>query len=151
METQIILDISQPYILLAIGITLIALETFIGSFIVIWFGLGFIITAGISYFYEFSDGIWEIATVSVISLLLILFLRKKFTKIFMKSDINVSDDFFNEKGIGEIKNSKVFYKGTYWNIDPLINQKEFVEGEKIVVLRILKNNATIKKLVISLI
>ena len=28
METQIILDISQPYILLAIGITLIALETF---------------------------------------------------------------------------------------------------------------------------
>ena len=146
METQIILDISQPYILLAIGITLIALETFIGSFIIIWFGLGFIITAGISYFYEFSDGIWEIATVSVISLLLILFLRKKFTKIFMKSDINVSDDFFNEKGIGEIKNSKVFYKGTYWNIDPLINQKEFVEGEKIVVLKILKNNATIKKI-----
>ena len=67
METQIILDISQPYILLAIGITLIALETFIGSFVVIWFGLGFIITAGISYFYEFSDGIWEIATVSIIS------------------------------------------------------------------------------------
>ena len=48
----------------------IALETFIGSFVVIWFGLGFIITAGISYFYEFSDGIWEIATVSIISLLL---------------------------------------------------------------------------------
>ena len=146
METQIILDISQPYILLAIGITLIALETFIGSFIVIWFGLGFIITAGISYFYEFSDGIWEIATVSVISLLLILFLRKKFTKIFMKSDINVSDDFFNEKGIGEIKNSKVFYKGTYWDIDSLVEEKQFFEGEKIVVLKILKNNATIKKI-----
>ena len=146
METQIILDISQPYILLAIGITLIALETFIGSFIVIWFGLGFIITAGISYFYEFSDGIWEIATVSIISLLLILFLRKKFTKIFMKSDINVSDDFFNEKGIGEIKNSKVFYKGTYWEIDSLVEEKQFFEGEKVIVLKILKNNATIKKI-----
>ncbi len=146
METQIILDISQPYILLAIGITLIALETFIGSFVVIWFGLGFIITAGISYFYEFSDGIWEIATVSIISLLLILFLRKKFTKIFMKSDINVSDDFFNEKGIGEIKNSKVFYKGTYWEIDSLVEEKQFFEGEKVIVLKILKNNATIKKI-----
>lgn len=146
METQIILDISQPYILLAIGITLIALETFIGSFIIIWFGLGFIITAGISYFYEFSDGIWEITTVSIISLLLILFLRKKFIKIFIKSDINVSDDFFNEKGIGEIKNSKVFYKGTYWEIDSLVEEKQFFEGEKVIVLKILKNNATIKKI-----
>jgi membrane protein implicated in regulation of membrane protease activity len=146
METQIILDISEPYILLAIGITLIALETFIGSFIVIWFGLGFIITAGIRYFYEFSDGIWEITTVSIISLLLILFFRKKFIEIFMKSEINVSDDFFNEKGIGEIKDSKVFYKGTYWDIDPLINEKQFVEGEKVIVLEILKNNVTIKKI-----
>ena len=111
METQIILDISQPYILLAIGITLIALETF----------------------------------VSLISMVLIFAFRNKFMKKTLESQIKVSDDFFNEEGIGEIKNSKVFYKGTYWEIDPNINKDDFKEDEKIIVSKIFKNNVTIKK------
>ena len=53
--------------------------------------------------------------------------------------------FFDEKGIGEIKNSKVFYKATYWDIDSKIDEKEFVEGEKVVVLKTHKNQATIEK------
>ncbi|BAK73312.1 conserved hypothetical protein [Arcobacter sp. L] len=135
----------DPYILLAIGVALIALEALIVSFILIWFGIGFIIVALISYFFIFSGAVWQLAIVSLISLFLILILRKKVLEKFLKSKMEISDDFFNEKGIGEIKNSKVFYKGTYWEIDSKLDEKEFKEGEKVVVLKTSRNSATIEK------
>ncbi|MGE0050741.1 MAG: NfeD family protein [Arcobacter sp.] len=145
MELQIMLSAVDPYILLAIGVALIALEALIVSFILIWFGIGFIIVALISYFFIFSGAVWQLAIVSLISLFLILILRKKVLEKFLKSKMEISDDFFNEKGIGEIKNSKVFYKGTYWEIDSKLDEKEFKEGEKVVVLKTSRNSATIEK------
>jgi membrane protein implicated in regulation of membrane protease activity len=145
MLIQTILDVFDPYILLAIGVALIAFEAIVASFILIWFGLGFVITAVISYVYIFSDGIWQIAIASIISLLLLFLLRKKVLETFFKSRKDISDNFLNEKGIGEIKNSKVFYKATYWDIDSKIPEKEFLEGEKVVVLKTHKNTATIEK------
>ena len=145
MQTQIILSVIDPYILLAIGVALIAFEAVIVSFVLVWFGVGFVLTALISYIYIFGDGIWQIATASIISLILLLLLRKKVLESFLKSKKDISDDFLNEKGIGEIRNSKVFYKATYWDIDSKIDEKEFVEGEKVVVLKTHKNTATIEK------
>ena len=135
----------DPYILLAIGVALVALEALIASFILIWFGISFIIVAVISYFVVFSGAVWQLATVSLISIILILVWRKKVVEIFLKSKVEVSDDYLNEKGIGEIKNSKVFYKGTYWDIDSQLDEKEFIEGEKVEVLKTFKNKATIEK------
>ena len=135
----------EPYTLLAIGVTLIALEAVIASFVVIWFGFGFVLVAFISFFYAYSNVIWQLATVSVISMILIFAFRNKFMKKFLESKVKVSDDFLNEEGIGEIKNSKVFYKGTYWEIDPNINKDDFQEDEKIIVLRTSKNVAFIRK------
>ena len=145
MPTQIILSVIDPYILLAIGVALIAFEAVIASFVLIWFGLGFILTALISYVYIFSDGLWQIAIASIFSLILLLLFRKKALESFLKSKKDISDNFLDEKGIGEIKNSKVLYKATYWDIDSELDEKEFVEGEKVVVLKTFKNQATIEK------
>ncbi len=145
MPTQIILSVIDPYILLAIGVALIALEAIIVSFVIVWFGIGFVLTALLSYFLAFNDGIWQIATASIISLILLLMLRKKTLESFLKSKKDISDNFFDEKGIGEIRNSKVFYKATYWDIDSKLDEKEFVDGEKVVVLKTHKNKATIEK------
>lgn len=145
MPTQIIFSVIDPYILLAIGVALIALEAVIASFVLIWFGIGFVLTALLSYFLAFNDGIWQIATASIISLILLLMLRKKALESFLKSKKDISDNFFDEKGIGEIRNSKVFYKATYWDIDSKLDEKEFVDGEKVVVLKTHKNKATIEK------
>ena len=145
MLIQTILDVIDPFILLAIGIALIAFEALIASFILIWFGVGFVLTAIISSMYMFSDGIWQIAAASIISLFLLFLLRKKVLEKFLNSRKDISDDFLNEKGIGEIRNSKVFYKATYWDIDSNIDEKEFVEGEKVVVLKTHKNTAIIEK------
>ena len=145
MPTQIILSVIDPYILLAIGVALIALEAVIASFVLIWFGIGFVLTALLSYFLAFNDGIWQIATASIISLILLLMLRKKALESFLKSKKDISDNFFDEKGIGEIRDSKVFYKATYWDIDSKLDEKEFVDGEKVVVLKTHKNKASIEK------
>ena len=145
MLIQTILDVIDPFILLAIGIALIAFEALIASFILIWFGVRFVVIAIVSSMYMFSDGIWQIAAASIISLLLLFLLRKKVLEKFLNSRKNISDDFLNEKGIGEIRNSKVFYKATYWDIDSNIDEKEFVEGEKVVVLKTHKNTAIIEK------
>jgi membrane protein implicated in regulation of membrane protease activity len=145
MPTQIILSVIDPYILLAIGVALIAFEAVIASFVLIWFGFGFVLTALISYIYVFSDGLWQIAIASILSLILLILFRKKVLESFLKSRKNISDNFLDEKGIGEIKNSKVFYKATYWDIDSELDEKEFVEGEKVIVLKTHKNHATIEK------
>ena len=69
MQTQMIVSVLDPYILLAIGVTLITFEAVIVSFVLVWFGVGFVLTAFISYIYVFDDGIWHIATASLISLI----------------------------------------------------------------------------------
>ena len=139
------LSVIDPYILLGIGIMLIAFEAIITSFILIWFGLGFMITAFISYVYPFNDGVWQLALASFISLLLLFLLRKKTFEKFLTPEDAISDDFLNEKGFGEIKNQKVFYKGTYWEIDGNVDESLFTEGEKVIVTKTFKNSATIKK------
>ena len=83
MLIQTILDVIDPFILLAIGIALIAFEALIASFILIWFGVGFVVIAIVSSMYMFSDGIWQIAAASIISLLLLFLLRKKVLEKFL--------------------------------------------------------------------
>lgn len=146
MEIQtMLLDVINPYILLGIGVVLIGFEAIITSFILIWFGLGFIITALISVLYDFSDGMWQLGIVAIISLVFIILLRKKALEKFLSSEKNISDNFLEEGGIGEIKNSKVFYKGTYWEIDPESDEFDYEEGQKVVIVKTRKNNAIIQK------
>lgn len=146
MEPQtMFLEIINPYILLGIGVVLIGLEAIVTSFILIWFGLGFILTAFISMFYDFSDGIWQLGIVAIISLLFILLLRKKVLEKFLSSKEDITDNFLEEGGYGEIKNEKVFFKGTYWEIDAAQDESSFKEGEKVIVKKTFKNSATIEK------
>lgn len=146
MEPQtMFLEIINPYILLGIGVVLIGLEAIVASFILIWFGLGFILTAFISMFYDFSDGLWQLGIVAIISLLFILLLRKKVLEKFLSSKEDITDNFLEEGGYGEIKNEKVFFKGTYWEIDASQDSSSFKEGEKVIVKKTFKNSATIEK------
>ena len=146
METQImLLEVINPYILLGIGVALIGFEAIITSFILIWFGLGFIITAFISMAYNFSEGVWQLGVVAIISVIFMILLRKKALEKFLSSESNITDNFLEEGGIGEIKNSKVFFKGTYWEIDPESEEFDYEEGQKVLVSKTHKNNAIIQK------
>jgi len=145
MDQQILIDVIDIYILLGIGVTLIALEVFITSFVLFWFGLGFMICALISKYYQFSDGIWQILASCAIAFLLLVLFRKRVIEKFLQSKEVVNDDFLNEQGTGEIRNSKVYFKGTYWEIDSVNSEEVFENGDKVQVIETHKNYAKIKK------
>lgn len=146
MQTLITLNVLSVFNLLAIGVLLIAFEVFSTTFVALWFGIGFVLTAVISIFYEFNDGIWQIVCACIISLILLFLLRKKIISKFLKPEFELKDNFLNEEGIGEIKNSKVFFKGTYWEINKKINEHKFIEGEKVKIIKTKKNFAVIEKI-----
>ena len=136
----------SPLVLLAIGVILIALESLLFSFVLFWFGLSFLIVGGISYLDVSLDLKWQLSLVAIISLALLVFLRAKALKIFLKSkEGENNDNFLNETGYGVIKNGKVFYKATYWDIDPMC-KVTFDDGEKVFVQKAEKNIAFIEKI-----
>lgn len=140
------IDLISPLILIAVGIGLIALEALLFSFIVFWFGMATIIVGLLSYLNIFEDGLWQLSTIAILSMLLLFTMRSKALQLFLKSkDQEYNDNFLNEEGVGVIKESNVYYKATNWRIDPM-NKDEFKEGEQVHVLSVKKGIATIKKL-----
>jgi len=140
------ISLISPLILIAIGITLIALETLTFTFVMAWFGISFIIVGVLSFMPIFPDGLWQLSVISILSILLLITLRSKILKIFLKPKENENnDDFFNEQGIGVIKSNKVYYKATYWDID-LSDNLTYEENEKVNVIEIKKGTAYIKKM-----
>ncbi|WP_418185546.1 NfeD family protein [Aliarcobacter vitoriensis] len=146
MQTLITLSAFDFYILFAIAIALITLEIFLYSFVVIWFGLGFIIVGVLSFFYPFESAIWQIALVSILSLIFLFLFRKKLLARFSKSQREVKDNFFDESGFGEFKQGKIFFKGTFWELEPNFDDKTLKDGEKIKVLKVKNNFAFIEKI-----
>ncbi|MBT5934655.1 nodulation efficiency protein D [Sulfurimonas sp.] len=141
------LSLISPTILIAIGIGLIAMEALVFTFVFFWFGLAFLTVGVLSYFPLFTDGLWQLSTIAILAILSLILLRAKATDLFLNSQAEKNNDnFLNEKGIGVIKNGKVYYKATYWNIDPT-NKESFNEGESVNVLSALKGVVAIEKII----
>ena len=141
-----ILSTIAPLILIGAGIILIAIEALIYSFIFIWFGISLIIIGIVSFYYMFDNGIWQLASASLIAIMLLLTLRTTLMSKFLKSKDNApKEDFLNAAGKGMIQNGKVYYKATYWDIDSDLNET-FQEDEQIEVVSASKGVAKIKKL-----
>lgn len=134
----------SPLILISIGIVLIALEVLTFSFILFWFGISSFLVGVLSYFINFTDGLYQIAAICVISILLLFTLRSKVMETFMKAKgKEYNDDFLNQAGTGVIKEGKVYFKATYWNID---SSENFIENEKVNVLSTKGSEAKISKI-----
>jgi len=137
----------SPLTLIGIGIALIAAEALVYSFFIVWFGVGTIIVGGISYFYHFENGLWQLASVAIISVLLLLLLRTKISNSFLKEkDSLPKEDFLNKSGFGVIAKDKLYFKATYWDIFSLEKDYEFSDGEKVAVVEAIDGVAHIKKI-----
>lgn len=111
----------QPFsapILLTIGIVLMGIEMMLGSFYILWFGIGFFVVGAIEYFLPFPSAMYQISTALIISLVLLFALKKKVNFWLRHSEKEIKDDFLNEEGEGVIKEGMVFYKGTMWEYEP---------------------------------
>ena len=101
------------YLMLAAGVALIALEFMLGSFFVLFFGLGFLAVGVLGFFIDIA---WEyqILFIATTSLVLLFALRKPLKAKFNSHENEVKDDFLNESGDGEIRKGMVYYKSTLW-------------------------------------
>lgn len=143
MVETLILNPIAPAILIGAGIALIALESVIVSFVVIWFGIASLIVGCLSYVVLFTDGFWQLSIISIIAILLLFLLRTKAMSYLLKAkDEDYNDNTYNEKGIGVIKEGKVYYKATYWDVDPRLVEK-LEENQKVEVLSVKGSTATI--------
>lgn len=128
----------SPFLVLALGVFLIVAELLIGSFFIMFFGLGFLIVGVFGFFIEIF---WyhQILFAAIISVVLLFTLKKPIKNRFYNSKNEVKDDFLNESGMGEVKEGKIYFKGTLWSYDG-----ELKDGEKVQVIGTKGNKVILK-------
>jgi membrane protein implicated in regulation of membrane protease activity len=140
----VIVEPFSPAMLAGIGIVLVTAEALMPGFVIIWFGIGFVLTSVISTFIVFSDGVYQLALVSVIGVVGIVFLRGVVKSSLDKTTPKSNDDFLNVEGIGTITKDKMLkYKGTLWKYR---STEQFETDEEVQVLSVEGNVAMVKKL-----
>ena len=125
------------YLMLAAGVGLVMLEFMLGSFFVLFFGLGFLAVGVLGFFIDIA---WEyqILLIAIVSLVLLFALRKPLKAKFNQHEGEVKDDFLNESGEGEIREGMVYFKGTLWKYDGALKNGEKVQilgtrGDKVIL------------------
>ena len=119
----------SAWIFIALGIIFIIAEVLFMDFTLIFFGIGFLSVGILSFFIGLS---WQIQLLSaaVLSIVLLVMLKKRIKTAFFKSKEKLEDNFLDENGVGEIKNGMVYYKSTFWKSDEIANLNE---GDKVKV------------------
>ena len=127
------------YLMLAAGVGLVMLEFMLGSFFVLFFGLGFLAVGVLGFFVDIA---WEyqILLIAIVSLVLLFALRKPLKAKFNQHESEVKDDFLNESGEGEIREGMVYFKGTLWRYDG-----DLAEGSKVRVLGTKGNKVVLER------
>lgn len=117
----------SAWIFIALGIVFIIAEVLFLDFTFIFFGIGFLSVGVLSFFVNFS---WQIQLLlaAVLSVVLLVLLKKRVKTAFFKPKEKLEDNFLDESGVGEIKNGMVYYKSTFWKSDEISHLKD---GEKV--------------------
>ncbi|PSM51864.1 nodulation efficiency protein D (NfeD) [Campylobacter blaseri] len=131
----------DPINLFIIAAICLAFELMIANFILIFFGLGFFIVGILSFFIKISWE-WQMLIAFVLSLVLMFVLKKPFKRWFHRYSEEIKDNYFDEEGVGEIKNGMVYYKGTFWQSDDIAGLEE---GAKVEVLGVKDSKIKIKR------
>lgn len=130
-----------PIILIGIGILLIGLEVIFSSFFIIWFGIGFLLIGLWHYIFPFTEGAYQLASVAILSMVLLFLFKEKVKKIFFKQSETIKDDYLNETGYGEVVEGMISFKGTLWKYEPKFELKE---GQRVKVLEAKNNRVKIE-------
>ena len=128
----------SPFIMLAIGAVLCALEFTLFSFYLLFFGLAFIIVGAINFGFGFEWS-FQILAVLVLAFILLALLKAPLKSKFMARKESFNEEFLDEAGVGEIRENMVYFKGTLWKYDG-----NLAEGSKVQVRGIKGNKAILQ-------
>ena len=127
----------SPYIMIAIGALLCALEFTFFSFYLLFFGLAFIIVGAVNFGVAF-EWPYQILGVSALALILLVLLKAPLKSKFMAKKESFNEEFLDEPGVGEIRENMVYFKGTLWKYDGALKNGEKVQilgtkGDKVIL------------------
>ena len=127
----------SPYIMLAIGAVLFALEFTLFSFYLLFFGLAFIIVGAVNFGIAF-EWPYQILGVAALAIVLLALLKAPLKSKFMARKESFNEEFLDEAGVGEIRENMVYFKGTLWKYDGALNNGEKVQvlgtkGDKVIL------------------
>lgn len=126
----------SPSYLLAIGILLIGLEALTFSFVLFFVGIGFVVVSGISMFYEFDNGMIQIAVASVIALVSALSLRGYMLEK-LSSPSEVKEKKTHISGVGFVEDGTIKFDGTYWKT--LSDISSYKDGDQVDIVEVVDN------------
>ncbi|WP_103589055.1 NfeD family protein [Campylobacter concisus] len=118
----------SPFIMIAIGALLCALEFMLFSFYLLFFGLAFIIIGAVNFGIAF-EWPYQILGVAALAIVLLALLKAPLKSKFMSRKESFNEEFLDETGVGEIRENMVYFKGTLWKYDG-----NLANGEKVTVL-----------------
>ena len=133
--------ISASY-LLALGILLIGLEAITFSFILFFFGVGFVVVGGVSYIYVFDNGLVQIAIAFVIALVLAFLFREYLLKKLSKPSEEV-EERTHISGVGYVEDGAIKFDGTYWKT--LSDLSTYEDGDRVEIVDVVDNKVVIKE------
>lgn len=116
-----------PLIMISVGVVFMILELLFMNFVLIFFGLGFLIVGAVNFGVKFGWE-WQILLSFLLSLVLLFTLKKPLKRLFSKNSKSFNNEFLDESGVGEVKDGMVYYKGTFWKSDEI---KELKDGDKV--------------------
>lgn len=108
----------------SLGLILLVCEVFVPGVFLVFFGLGALVVAALLLACPFLSIAWQWIIFSVVSLLLLLILRKRLAKTFVGRTIVSKEDLDDEftghtatatTGIAPDKPGKIELNGTMWN------------------------------------
>ncbi|MDR0762310.1 MAG: nodulation protein NfeD [Campylobacteraceae bacterium] len=127
------------------GIVILGLEVAVGSFYLLWYGLGLIISGAIGWAIGSENWEMQSAIGFIVGLVLMIAFRKRLAERMLGKKIK--DEFLLEEGEGVIKEgSLVEFRGTTWQYDK--DKKEVFEiNERVIVKPTKTNRVFVKKIV----
>lgn len=135
------------WIMITIGVLLMATEMLTMTFVLALFGLAFVLTGVAGLFIDFSSGEIQLITAFVIGLILTILLRKTLQeRIYHAKELEMETLTTGEEGeiiaTGD-GDFRVAYKGTTWAIENL-EELELENGMRVLVQALKNNKATIQ-------
>lgn len=127
---------------IAAALIIIELLFLSGTFVLMWFGIGFALTAVLHALFPALLGNWALqsALAAALGLVLLLALRKRFINTTPHSAI----DTIPTHGTGIVKGEFVEYSGTLWHYETT-DGEPLAEGVKVEVEAIVGNRLTVRR------
>jgi membrane protein implicated in regulation of membrane protease activity len=133
------MELSNLEIWVIIGVSLLIIEIFSVSFFAVFFGVGALVTALLTYINLTNDTVVQIVTFLIVSVVSLLFFRKQILESFHKKGEQYSE-LINEKAkvstaIPAKGEGKVFYRGSDW-IAEATSEVAIPEGNMVKITKV---------------